>query len=184
MFIRAIKPRGFTAYHFSVMLCLMHEEPPIRLSQETIGKRTGISTDKIISVIKDLKAWKWIKSRSGRRQYNVNWIEIQYANLPQPELAVALTISQRAVTLAEGYMKIYVQRCTKYKNKRGHSCTRPLRKDWKKRWETVFQLRLNEGYEYNEMAATLNKFFDPKVNPKPLVAGPQSRKLFPVKEVL
>ena len=182
-FIKARKPKGFSGYHFAVMFCLMHETPPIRLSQPSIGERTGISKDKVIDVLKDLRAWKWIHSYSGRRKYNTNSIEILYANLPQPEPIAPLVISDHAIKLAEGFKRIWVERCSKYRNKRGWNCTRPLRKDWKKRWEPVFQRLLNEGYEFNEVADILNAYTGTNKDPKLLIAGPQNRKLFPAKKV-
>lgn len=184
-FTKAKKPVGFTAYHYAVMLCLMCEGEQSQLSQATIAERIGMSIRAVRNIFKDLRAWKWIGFKSGKRQYNTNVTEVRYANLPHPEPAQALVISENASTLAEGYKSLWEFFCKHYKNKRGWKCTRPLRPDWKKRWATVFQLRLNEGYAYNELAGILNSYSGPnsKANPKSLVAGPQSRKLFPVKEV-
>jgi hypothetical protein len=176
-FTKAEKPKGFTAYHYAVTLCLMQETPPITLSQATIGERTGMSRDKVIDVLKDLRAWKWIHAYSGKRQYNTNSVEVIYANLPRPEPTIPLVISDKAVKLAAGFKMIWLGKCGKYKNKRGWNCTRPLRKDWKKRWEPAFQRLFDEGYSYNELVGIINN-----ANAKILVAGPQNKKLFPSKE--
>src|ERR1700678_1889776 len=73
-------------------------------------------------------AQKWIHSYSGSRKYHTNSIEVLYAKLPQPEPATPLVISECATKLAEGFKRIWVERCSKYRNKRGWNCTRPLRK--------------------------------------------------------
>lgn len=176
-FARAPKPKNFKYAHYAVMMCLMNEEPPIRLSQETIAVRTGMSRREVIRVLHDLRAWKWLRAYSGKRQYNTNSVEIMYANLPQPESIGPLPITPNAVNLAEYFKHFWLERCHKYKNKKGHNCTRPLRNDWKKRWEPVFQRRLNEGYGYTEMGDLIQN-----ADAKTLLAGPQSRKLFPIKE--
>jgi hypothetical protein len=177
-FIKAKKPESFSAYHFAVILCLMHEPAPILLSQPTIAKRTGMSVDKVVDVLQDFRLWKWISLQSGRRQCNTNAIEIIHTNLPQPEPEVVINITDTAVRLADGFMHLWMERCHRYKNKRGWNCTRPLRRDWKRRWEPAFQRLLNSGYTYNEMAVKLNN-----ATPNELVAGPQSRGLFPAKEI-
>jgi hypothetical protein len=179
-FIKAPKPKNFTAYHLAIMLCLMTEKPPIKLSQTTIAGRTGMSRPQVTDITAKLREWKWIKVASGKRRQDTNLVEIMYANLPVSTPPAELVISERAVKLAEGYKNVFKHYCTKYINKKGRHCTRPLRKDWKTRWEPIFQLRLNEGYTYNEMAEIINTAA--KTNPKKLVAGPQSRNLFPKKE--
>src|ERR1700674_525265 len=170
-FNEAPKPKNFKYAHYAVMVCLMNEEPPIRLSQETIAVRIGMSRRQVIRVLRDLRAWKWLRANSGKRQYNTNSVEIMYANLPQPESIVPLKITPNAVNLAGFFMKIWRTRCSKYTNKKGHNCSRPLRNDWKKRWEPVFQRRLNEGYGYQEMGELIKN-----ADAKTLLAGPQSRK--------
>jgi hypothetical protein len=177
-FIRSKKPSSFSAYHFATMFCLMHEPSPVQLSQQDIADRIGASRQKVLSVLQDLRDWKWIGMQSGKRQYNSNIIEVLYSNLPQPEPEPEIVISADAIFLADGLTKLWDGKCSKYKNKRGWNCTRPLRKDWKKRWEPAFQRLLNEGYTCNEMAIKLNS-----ATPKELVAGPQSRQLFPAKEI-
>ena len=175
-FNAAPKPKGFTHYHYAVMRCLMDEKPPIRLSQETIAARTGISRRQVIRVLAKLHEWKWLHAYSGKRQFNTNSVEIMYANLPQPEQLVPLVITTNAINLADYFKHFWLERCHKYKNKKGHNCTRPLRKDWKQRWESVFQQRLNEGYGYIEMGELIKN-----ADAKLLLAGPQSRKLFPIR---
>jgi len=182
-FVKAPKPRGFTSYHFTVMLCLMHSGKEVSLSHSTIGERTGMSRYTVRNVLQDLRSWKWISMRSGKRQYNTSTIEVQWGNLPQPKIVAPLVISQNAKILTEGFKNIWTDRCQVYRNKRGWRCKRPLPSNWKRRWEVAFQTHLNEGYTAAEMVKTLQQYEGTDKDPRLLLAGPQSEDLFPRKEV-
>jgi hypothetical protein len=176
-FSRALKPKGFDAYHYAVMLCLMVENSQtIFMSQPTIAARTGMSDSSVKRVLIDLKKWKWLHAYSGKRQYNTNSVQIMYANLPQSEPIVPLNITKNAEQLAEFFFNVWRERCSKYKNKYKQNCTRPIRKDWRKRWFPTFQRLLNEGYGYQELGDIIKN-----ADAKLLLAGPQSRQLFPMK---
>jgi hypothetical protein len=176
-FSRARKPKGFTAYHYAVMMCLMVEDSQtIQTSQAELSARTGMSDSTLKRILNDLKRWKWLHAYSGKRQYNTNSVSVMYANLPQPEPIIPLVIGSYAVSLAEYFCKMWLQKCAKYQNKYKQNCHRPLRKDWKKRWSGVFQRLLNEGYGAQEMGDILEN-----ADTKALLAGPQSRQLFPMK---
>ena len=185
-FIRAPKPNNFTAYHFAFMLCLMAEAPPSKLSQTTIADRTGMSQGQVSEVTDTVKGWDWIKKVGGKRRKDTNTITVLYENLPVYEPAAPLEVSEAAQRLAVHYKDMFLECCTKYTNKKDRHCIRPLRKDWHKRWPVVFQRLLNEGYTWNELAGILNTAGNGNkaAAGKVLAQGPQSRKLFPIKEAL
>ena len=136
-FIAAEKPNWMSGTDCLVMVCLLAEttleKPRTWLSQTTIGNRTGLCRSAVTDALKKLKTEGWIKTVSGKRLYNANSYETQFHNLPTAKPTVT-TPSDEAVALATVYRDMFLRHCTKYVNRKGRTCHRKLRADWKKRW--------------------------------------------------
>lgn len=185
LFIGAEKPDWLTGPDFAVMVCLIaettSEQAKTWLSQTTIAQRTGLSRSAVTYALETLKAEGWIKTHSGKRQYNSNVYEVQFQNLPTTQ-PTATAVSGEAQALAVIYRDLFLRYCTKYTNKRGRVCHRKLRPDWRKRWPHVIQNLLDAGNTEQFITQMFNWAVENK--PKQFRAGPQGLiKLWPKREV-
>lgn len=175
------KPEWMTAQHVSVLNVLMPLKLPSNISQESIARRAGCSQHAVSVTITDLRSRALIKVRSGARHQTTNWLEeIFYDKLPAYTPAPKLVVGDFALRLARNYKDNFLANYTSYKNSRGHSCRKPLPKNWEKRWSTVFQLCLDRrGYTEKTLLERWNKVRVDCRLVKALRVGPQSRVLFP-----
>ena len=143
--------------------------------------RTGLCRRAVQSALETLKAEGFIRTHTGRRQYNSNLYEVQYQNLPTT-LPISAAISEEAIALAGIYKQLFLQKCTHYTNSKGRNCTRRLRSDWRKRWPRVIQNFLDAGNTADFITQMFNWAVANK--PKQFRAGPQGLvKLWPKREV-
>jgi hypothetical protein len=124
----------------------------------------------VVCALAALKAEHYIGKHSGKRQYNSNVYEVLYRNLPTSQ-PTKTAISDEAKALAVIYRDMFLRHCTKYTNKKGRSCHRKLRSDWRDRWSRVLQGLLDAGNSPNFITQQLNWFCANK--PKQFRAGPQ-----------
>jgi hypothetical protein len=174
LFISAEKPEWLTGPDFAVIVCLISEttaeQPKTWLSQSTIADRTGLSRRAVQNALEMLKAEGWIKTHSGKRQYNSNLYEIQPQNLPTAQHKTE-AISAEATALAVIYRDLFLRYCSKYVNSKGRNCQRKLRPDWRKRWPRVIQNLIDAGNNPQFITEVFNWAVANK--PKQFRAGPQ-----------
>lgn len=182
-FNRADKPDKVRSPHIAVMNVIFALTLPSNISQVEIAKRAGCCQREVSTAMGDIDNWEWVRVKSGARNQKTNWIEeILYENLPTHIPRPKVIVGDFALRFAQMYKQNFVATWAKYQNNRGHNCTKPLPKDWLKRWSTVIQLRLNQGYTEQELVTRLSTVGREISWNKTLRMGPQNRKLFPAKK--
>lgn len=176
-FIKAEKPAWVKPNDFAVMTTLLHanmENSGLWLSAQTIAERSCVCERSTFYSLKKLKKKEWIRWDSGRRRQKSNTYEILDHNLPTYIPRPKLVVSKNALIAADWYHGFFVKYCRHYRNKSLRNCTRPIPKDWRKRWSVFIQKRIDLT-DANTVARQIERFAQAFIDGKSdrFVRGPQ-----------
>ena len=176
-FIKAEKPAWVKPNDFAVMTTLLHaslENNGLWLSAKTIAGRSCVCERSTFYSLKKLRKKEWIRWDSGKRRQKSNTYEILDHNLPSYVPRPKVVVSKNALILAQGYHDIFAQNFMSYVSKTGRRCTRPIPRDWRKRWSVVLQKRLDLT-DFNTVRRQILQFAEDFAHRKSdrFVRGPQ-----------
>jgi hypothetical protein len=145
-FIKAEKPAWVKPNDFAVMTTLLHanlEHNGLWPSAKTIAERCCVCERSTFHSLAKLKKKEWIAWDSGKRRQKSNTYRILDHNLPTYTPRPKLVVSEDALRLAQWYHDTFARHFRHYVNAKGRRCTRPIPRDWSKRWSVVLQKRLD-----------------------------------------